>query len=114
MIEMKNSKTMCMLARAVAMEHPKLLDVTGSEKHILGYGLDLKEIRKIYAREGFNILTNKDLIETHIRLWQEAGYVTRVQNIIYWILDDSVEDAGAIRKLKVMGDDKTVFVGVEA
>ncbi len=96
------------------MESPKLLDVTGSEKHILGYGLDLKEIRKVYAKEGFNILANKDLIETHIRLWQEAGYVTRVQNIVYWNLDDSVEDAGAIKKLKIMGDDKTVLVGVAA
>lgn len=80
---MKNSATMCRLARAKAItEEPKKLGP------VYGYSVSVADLRKIYTRNGFS---NLDAVVTsHIKGWENAEMAIRARDRVYFFLDTTV------------------------
>lgn len=104
---MKNSKTMYLLAKAKATEKgPRRF------RRFIGYGLTERELKRIFAMEGFN--PKKKAMESYLEMWKEFELVKAMplgednSNVILFILDPTEDsDMPLIKRLEVSFPDTT-------
>lgn len=78
------------IAKALAIElGPREYVTPTSGKKIVGYYLTREELRNLFGKEGFNVLTASTWLN-RIRAWEVFGDVSPVGTTIFFLLPDTV------------------------
>lgn len=102
---MKSSKTMYETAKALAVEHG-MRSLKGQNK-IVGYGLTIIELERLYSKEGFTIESRKaangskipSCLSRHIDQWLKSKLVVKRGEYYFFIFDPrDFEDSRVIDK----------------
>lgn len=88
MSNMKSSKTMRELAKALALKRGLRVPEDGKEGYV-GYALTISMIKELYLREGFPINSKRGVktLETHIDMWVMSHMAIRQGDLIFFALD---------------------------
>lgn len=82
---MKTSIGMYQIAKATCIRKKQILK---NEKHIAGFGMTIDDLKKIYARNGYNISDDRcSALTKHLENWELGGMAKISGNIIFFYLD---------------------------
>lgn len=111
----KSAKAMYEAAKALAIAaNPQYILNRSGGKAAVGYALRRTDIKRLYAKEGYNVIRNKGIIDEHIRIWVIAERAFTSDDRVFFILSpEDLEDGEAIRRLKNAQDAELVIVGLD-
>lgn len=97
--DMKSSKTMRELAKALAIERGLVTPRPGgSGGGYVGYALPLTKLKELYIREGFPVATKtgSKILSKHLDMWVQSHGAARWGEVVFFALDpDSWQEAEA-------------------
>ena len=85
---MKSNATMHKIAKALAIELGPREYTTPSGKKIVGFFLTREELRGLFGREGFNVVSGNAWLN-RIRGWEVFGDINPVGTTIFFLIPDT-------------------------
>lgn len=82
---MKTSIGMYQIAKAICIRKKQILK---NERHVAGYGMTLDDLKRIYARNGYNVSDEKNTVMArHLENWELGGMARVSGGIVFFYLD---------------------------
>ena len=82
---MKTSIGMYQIAKAICIRKKQILK---NERHIAGFGMTIEDLKKVYARNGYNISDDKNTVMArHLENWELGGMARISGGIVFFYLD---------------------------
>lgn len=82
---MKTSIGMYQIAKAICIRKKQILK---NEHHIAGFGMTIEDLKKVYARNGYNISDDKNTVMArHLENWELGGMARISGGIVFFYLD---------------------------
>lgn len=82
---MKTSIGMYQIAKAICIRKKQILK---NERHVAGFGMAIDDLKRIYARNGYNVSDNKNTVMArHLENWELGGMAKVSGGIVFFYLD---------------------------
>ena len=82
---MKTSIGMYQIAKAICIRKKQILK---NERHVAGFGMTIDDLKRIYARNGYNVSDDKNTVMArHLENWELGGMAKVSGGIVFFYLD---------------------------